>query len=62
MSSRDMITFPCHSRDHDGGHLVGDDGLGLTVVQARGLEGVGTERVPPVHRAAALEALEGGTG
>lgn len=33
----------CHSRDHDGGHLVGDDGLGLTVVQARGLEGVDAE-------------------
>ena len=33
----------CHSRDHDGGHLVGDDGLGLTAVQACGLEGVDAE-------------------
>lgn len=33
----------CHSRDHDGGHLVGDDGLGLAIVQAGGLEGVHAE-------------------
>lgn len=50
---------PCHSRDHDRGHLVGDDGLGLAVMQASGLEGVDTEGVPTVHRAAALEALKG---
>lgn len=63
MSSRDTVTHtptPRHSRDHDGGHFVGDDGLGLTVVQACGLEGVDTERVLTVHRAATLEALEGG--
>ena len=37
------LYLSCHSRDHDRGHLVGDDGLGLAVVQACGLEGVDAE-------------------
>lgn len=47
--------------DHDRRHLVGDDELGLAVVQAHGLEGVNAEGMPAVHGAATLEAFKEGT-
>ena len=49
------------SRDDHGRHFVGDDGLGLAVVEPQGVEGVDAEGVLVLHAAVARRpALQGG--
>lgn len=48
-------------RDDHGRHFVGDDGLGLAVVEPQGLEGVDAEGVLVLHAAVSWHsALQGG--
>lgn len=45
-------------RDDDGGHFVGDNGLGLVVVDVDRLKGARAERLPAVGHPVDVDALE----
>ena len=53
------MTVRSYLRDDDGGHFIGDDGLGLVVVNTDCREGVHAQRSPVVRHPVAMDTFEG---